>query len=148
LSLVVLLFRGDGPWTVQGQTVQTIPDNAPDSYKDNVYHCLNPDSTDNPIPCDPTTFRWDAEALTPDPPLLCIEEWDGQDDLLAVTSAIIDGESVDISDRLEPCVLWAMEYVFETSATEAPSENSTIWDGTLSYRFAFAIGCWCWCLYW
>jgi hypothetical protein len=132
LLLVAVLLVGST--SVLGQELERIPDDAPDSYVDDVYHCFDPSNDENLVSCDPTTFQWEIAELTPDPPVVCVQDWDGDEDLLVVTSAFINGEFIEIDDRLEPCILWAMKYVLTGSLpTDAPSHNSTGWnitDGT------------------
>ena len=143
LLLLAILLGGSTP--VLGQELERIPDDAPDSYVDDVHHCFDPSDDQNLVSCDSTTFRWATDELTPDPPVPCVQDWDAEEDLLVVTSAIINGEIIEVDDQLEPCVLWAMKYILTGSLpTDAPSQNFTGWnttDGTY-----FSLVCWASCL--
>eukprot|EP00535_Pseudo-nitzschia_heimii_P000261 CAMPEP_0197185838 /NCGR_PEP_ID=MMETSP1423-20130617/12787_1 /TAXON_ID=476441 /ORGANISM="Pseudo-nitzschia heimii, Strain UNC1101" /LENGTH=998 /DNA_ID=CAMNT_0042636997 /DNA_START=248 /DNA_END=3244 /DNA_ORIENTATION=- len=102
----------------------------PNTYKDDLFHCADPTSTANIIPCDPTTFLWNLNALKPnykpDESTICQEvvgilvrarEQEAPSTpgrLQAQTQKDVQvWESImeaSVIDELEPCVLWSMSF--------------------------------------
>jgi hypothetical protein len=132
VSVVVLLLLSLSVNFIQ--CFSFVPKDAPDDYVDDVNHCLDPSNKDgNLIDCDKDTWMWIMDQITAAPPAACVEEWDGQDDLLALQEQImldkpddaaLSEEEAREKDRFEPCVLWAMKYVL-TAPTAAPNATET-----------------------
>ena len=73
----------------------------PVADEDRIYYCQDPQDilTDSTVKCDPTTCRWDVNALDPNqPPVLCLLTRMEEDDIDTV------------QDLLEPCLWWEIMY--------------------------------------
>lgn len=127
IGMVVLL---GGTAQVIG-TSQGIPDNAPSTYVDDIYHCLDPKDVDGQyfISCNPNTFLWETKELTTDLPLICAQHFNSRgEDLPTVRTNIIDGgddndNDINIPDHLEPCILWTMRSIFPRYLEEEQSSS-------------------------
>jgi hypothetical protein len=109
---------------------------------DDLYHCKDPNATWlqsdlASISCDPGTYEWNLDELSPDyPPRIC---GGGSGDNATnatetnTTDFIVPVQDLsNIQDWFEPCVHWAMRYgnLATTRPPNVPEDDDDATDGT------------------